>query len=235
MKNIGAQMVQINVVGDIFNATGYASHTRGIANALFNLVPTRLSVPLVPNWNMQVNDRELEMIKRKQEKDEINVIVTNPLYWKLSLGHGRNWCYLVWEGDKVPRCFIDECMNEKIEYILVPSVHTMNALINTLINSLKDFNVPVQIIIAKKIKIIPHGVDINLFYPKEKPNKTIFIANKGLRGPEDRGGLQYLLKAYLEEFSEADQTELIMRINPIYGLIDIDKLIGEMVKPENKK
>jgi glycosyltransferase involved in cell wall biosynthesis len=81
--------------------------------------------------------------------------------------------------------------------------------------------------VIRKIKIIPHGVDLNLFYPKEKPDKCIFIANKGLRGPEDRGGIQYLIKAYMEEFNDED-VELILRINPAYGLINMEQLMSAM-------
>jgi glycosyltransferase involved in cell wall biosynthesis len=221
-------MINFNVVGDIFNSTGYASHTRGIINALFNYANVRLSTTIIPDWNRHVNDKELEMIKRQPEKDEINLIITNPLYWRLNLGSGRNWCYLVWEGDKIPKCFIEECLNPDIEKILVPSQHTKDAILNTLkdvefLNNIYPW--------TNKIKIIPHGIDLNLFYPKEKPKKCTFIANKGLRGPEDRGGIQYLIKAYIEEFTN-EEVELILRINPAYGLIDIKKLTNEIVKCE---
>lgn len=216
-------MTQINITGQIFDSTGYSSHTRNLANALFNLVPTRLSVPLVPNWNMQVNDKELEMIKRKPEKGEINLIITNPLYWKLNLGLGRNFCYLIWEGDRIPKCFIEECLNPKIEYILVPSNHTKNAILKTM----EEFNSAIQCFLPSKIRIIPHGVDLNLFYPKEKPSKCTFVCNKGLRGPEDRGGIQYAIKAYIEEFTNED-VELILRINPAYGIINMDDLLRSM-------
>jgi glycosyltransferase involved in cell wall biosynthesis len=216
----------INVIGDIFGSSGYASHTRQLANALSNLTEVRLSTNLVPGWNMEVTDKELDMIKKQPKSDEINLIITHPLYWKINLGK-RNWAYLVWEGDKIPECFIEECFNKDIEYILVPSQHTKDAILNTW----REISYPIgpnqPTYLEEKIKIIPHGVDLNLFYPKEKPIKCVFVANKGLRGPEDRGGIQYLLKAYLEEFTDED-VELIVKINPAYGLIDINQLIDQM-------
>lgn len=220
-----------NIIGDIFNSTGYAIHTRNLAGALFKIAPTRLSVSLPPNWHTMVNDRELEMIKRKKEKEkeEINIIITNPLYWKLNTSGKRNWAYMIWEGDKIPRCFVEECCNPDIEYVLVSSNHTRTAIQNTI----KEFNSVVQIYVSGKIKVIPHGVDLNLFYPTEKPNKCVFIANKGLRGIEDRGGIQYLLKAYLEEFAD-EEVELLIKINPAYGLINLQELIDKMVEKKAK-
>ena len=50
-----------------------------------------------------------------------------------------------------------------------------------------------------KIKIIQHGVNLDLFYPKDKPEKFTFICNKGFRHLEDRGGIQYAIRAYLED------------------------------------
>ena len=84
-----------------------------------------------------------------------------------------------------------------------------------------------------KIVRIPHGVDLNLFYSKDKPNKCVFLANKGLRGWEDRGGIQYLLKAYLEEFTDED-VELIIKINPAYGVINLQELIDKYVDKKLK-
>lgn len=226
--------MNFNIIGNIFDSTGYASHTRNLANALFSLSRVRLSTSLVNQWQSLVSDKELEMIKRKPEKDEINLIITNPLYWRLNTSGKRNWAYLIWEGNKVPKCFIDECLNPHIEYILVPSMHTLKAIRNTALNEISSEEEIEKVnIILQKTRIIPHGVDLNLFYPTSKPEKCTFIANKGLRGPEDRGGIQYLIKAYLEEFNDED-VELIIKINPAYGIIDISKLIDLIVDKKAK-
>jgi len=76
--------------------------------------------------------------------------------------------------------------------------------------------------IKNKIKIVPHGVNSKIMYPnkKEKKDKTLrLIASKGWPyGSKDRGGLSYLLKAYLEEFTSKDDIELLVKINNVYGM-----------------
>ena len=70
-----------------------------------------------------------------------------------------------------------------------------------------------------KIKIVSHGVDIDLFKPiKRKPNEDFtFVANKGFaKGIDDRGGIQWLIKAYCEEFTGDDKVALSVKINPSY-------------------
>ena len=52
-----------------------------------------------------------------EEKDEINLIITNPMFWKMHLDAKRNWVFLVWEGDKIPESFLEECQNSKIEEV----------------------------------------------------------------------------------------------------------------------
>jgi glycosyltransferase involved in cell wall biosynthesis len=87
-------------------------------------------------------------------------------------------------------------------------------------------------LVEDKLKKIPHGVDLNKFYQKEKPiDKFRFLINKGWRNNEDRGGTQYGIKAYLEEFTNKDNVELIVKINP--GIPDLNKLIKELV-PKDK-
>jgi glycosyltransferase involved in cell wall biosynthesis len=80
---------------------------------------------------------------------------------------------------------------------------------------------------------MPHGVDLEKFYPKEKPKELTFILNKGFRNLEDRGGVQYFLKAYLEEFNSTDKVEAIVKINPAYGIPDINKLMSKITNKQN--
>jgi glycosyltransferase involved in cell wall biosynthesis len=214
----------INCIGQMFDTTGYAIHFRNLVNALSKIEEVRISAPLVPNWNRMVSDKELELLKRKPVKDEINLIVTNPMYWRLNCGKGRNWAFLVWEGDRIPKCYIEECLNKDIEYIFVPSKHTWNA-----VEKSTD-----KAEILNKLKVIPHGVDLSLFYSSEKPSKHTFLINKGWRNLEDRGGTQYAVKAYLEEFTDKDNVELLLKINPVYGVPDLNKMIEQLApKKEN--
>jgi len=213
---------------------------------------TQVLEPVVPT----LSDAEVEMVKRKPEKDEINLIITNPLHWKLNATANRNWVYLIWEGDKIPKSFIAECKNPDIEYILVPSYHTKKAIVKSINRKVEDlglgklFYKPQDII--DKIKVIPHGVNLDnldIFHSQVSsagntgqgykfahltPGKTVFIANKGFRNLEDRGGIQYLLKAYIEEFADEDDVELLIKLNPAYPPMDIQEAIDKLTdKKEN--
>ena len=157
-------MEQITIIGQILGSTGYDIHTRNLANALSKLTDIKLITQVLPGQETLLTDKELEMIK-KRDKEEVRLIITNPLHWRINLGKGRNWVYMIWEGSRIPRHFLDECLNEDIEYILCPSYHTKNAILTTA-NEENSNTTPLEI--EKKLVVIPHGVDLNLFYPKNK-------------------------------------------------------------------
>ena len=47
--------------------------------------------------------------------------------------------------------------------------------------------------------------------------KLTFMANKGWnKGENDRGGIQYLLKAFTNEFTKNDDVRLLVKLNPSY-------------------
>ncbi len=218
----------INIVCPFFGSSGYCSHSRGLFNALAKQTEVKLSTHLPPGWEKDVNDRELEAIKKPDTEDSINLIIDLPHNWRMHTKDGRNWAYVIWEGDKVPVSWIDEFLNPDIEYIFVPSEHTKKAILNTIrdysnitTENLKDINN----LIDNKIKIVPHGVDLNKFYPKEtKRDKFRFLCNKGFRNLEDRGGIQYAIQAYLEEFT-TENVELALKINPAYPIGNIQDVL----------
>jgi len=220
----------INVIGSFFGSDGYSNHTRNLVRALDKITDVRVTTGGVPNWERMVDDKELNLLKKVEQNDEINLCVTNPLYWKLNLNAKRNWVYLIAEGDKIPKHYVELCMDKDIEYIFVPSKHVIDALKKTLMETPL-----IGMKLMDKVKLIPHGVDLKLFYPKEKPDKCVFLANKGFRNLQDRGGIQYLIRAYFEEFTDKDNVELTLKINPAYGIPDLNKLIEELVPKKEYK
>ncbi len=51
----------------------------------------------------------------------------------------------------------------------------------------------------------------------EKNKPFVFLASKGWRGTEwDRGGVQYTLRAFAEEFKKGENVELLVKLNPSY-------------------
>lgn len=219
----------MNIIGQIFGSSGYANHTRYLANELNKLIDCKLITNLMPNFERLVNDRELEMIKKEPTFD-INLIITHPSNWRSNLFAKRNFVYLIWEGDSVPEWIIEECLNFKIEKIICPSTHTYDAIFNSNLNSLH------KKLLKDKLVVIPHGVDLDIFKPLDiKLDRFTFLMNKGLRNLQDRGGIQYGIKAYLSEFSKRDNSELIVKINPAYGIPNIEQMFPDLKRKDGPR
>ncbi len=220
--------MKFEILGNIADTSGYSSHTRGLFNALSKVADVKLTSQVPAGFERELTDRELNALKKKED-DRIRIIITNPTYWKIHATGKRNWCFLVFEGDRIPKSWLDECLNPEVEYILVPSNHTKQAIENTV----NEWEGTEQNKILDKIKIIPHGIDLDKFYPKDKPEKFTFICNKGLRNLQDRGGIQYVLQAYMEEFSSKEDVDLLVKINPAYGQPDLVKIV-DPIKPNKQ-
>jgi len=239
-EHIGGEKM-ITAIGQLFGTSGYAVHFRSLVNELNKLTPCKITTTLHQGFERDINDKELEMIKREEDY-EINLIVTHPIAWRTNLSAKRNFVYLVWEGNRIPDWMLKECMNPEIEKIIVPSEHTKQAIFKTM-EGVYDKEIEVVGTELKewdKIVVIPHGVDPKIFYPIElkvgdkikvdpmnTPNPFRFLMNKGLRNMEDRGGVQYGIKAYIEEFDGKD-TELHIKINPAYGIPNLNEMFPEL-------
>ena len=64
----------------------------------------------------------------------------------------------------------------------------------------------------------------------------VFLCSKGWRGTTwDRGGVQYLLKAFAEEFSKDEKVELIIKLNPAYiNPEHIKQAVDNLKLPDNR-
>lgn len=211
-------MNKINIQGTCLGNSGYDHHTRCLANACHEIgIDVRLDVPRPQGWEQQVTDAELSMINSEFDKDCLNLMIAMPQFWRYGWSDNckKFAGFCVWEGDKVPKFWKPFLLDDRTDYIFVPSTHVKQAILNTF----KDVK------IKAKIHIIPHGVDINVFTQKEyvkqakdNPKPLVFFANKGWsKGMNDRGGIQYTLKAFTEEFTNKDNVELRLKINPGYN------------------
>ena len=154
----------IEAYGDYFGCSGYSSHIRQLCRAINKIHPVKINVQVPPEAAKNLGDDELEMIKRTGQ-GEISLIVTMPMFWRLYADNKRNFAFLVFEGDKIPKSWAMECMNERIEYIFTPSLHTREAILTTLKEIVNKDKISYY---EQKILIMPHGVDTKLFYPKPK-------------------------------------------------------------------
>lgn len=251
-------MNRFNIIGNILDSSGYSRHTRELFHALDKIADVRLATGLINGWERFVDDRELLAIKKEEDASRTNIVITNPMFWRINLTAKRNWVYLVWEGDKIPKWMADECFtNKDIDKIIVPSKHTYDALVNGLQEidySFRVSRIDVRQMVLDKTVIIPHGVDLEKFYPIHSPSNPAlkggttpgesviragtpfrFLMCKGFTNMEDRGGVQYGIQAYLKEFTSKDNVELIIKLNSAYGIPDFNKLFPELSNKDNPK
>jgi len=233
-------MVKLNIIGNILDFSGYSRHTRFLANALNDLGhEVRLDFPKTPQWERYVTDAELNMAMREFTPDYITVCISQPQFWRLALADRpkKFFGFCVFEGDKIPDYWLEYLLDERVDGILVPSEHTKKAVCETLKNYAnsrlhqfdENWNKQQLKLLKKyieKISIIPHGVDLSKYHPmelEELPDNFVFMANKGWsKGIKDRGGIQWLIKAFLEEFTNKDMVELRVKINATYNKPDWD-------------
>lgn len=205
--------MKLNIIGQIFGTSGYANHTRGLANALMKEHDVKISTQLPNQWERETNDQELKAILKQDSKDRTNIIIDLPHNWPIHLNKEKNICFCVWEGDKIPLSYIDNILDERVSQVWVPSIHTQEAIRKTFEESDKTYP-------KDKIKIVPHGVDIEIYQPQAlkggKPEFT-FLMNKGFRNELDRGGVQHGIKAFLNEFKKGE-AKLIIKLNPAYAM-----------------
>ncbi len=223
-------MQKLNIIGSIFGSSGYDSHTRQLSNALFDEgVDVRIQTPMPVDWVRWVSDNELKMIKKKPDENRTSIFVGLPSTIPLITAENpkKLYSYIIREGEVCPLYWLKHLSNlrsdTQITGILVPSHHTYTSILNTIEKARKTgfmkelYNLDK---IKDKIHIIPHGVNTKLFKPKPEKQEKIFtfISNKGWSsGLEDRGGIQYALKAFYKEFDVEEKVQIIAKINPVYN------------------
>lgn len=200
-------MNKLNLLASPFGQTGYNSHVQQLALALSKHLDVGIECNLPPEWPL-LGDPWINMLQ-KNYQEETTLAIAQPWAWKTKLSDRPKHFigYVVWEGDKIPKSWIQYLTHKQVDQIWVPSSHVRNAILNTT----KD--------ITADIITIPHGVNLDLFKPvkKEIKEELVFFANKGWRGGwDDRGGLQYVFKAFKEEFKLGEKVKCLIKLNKSY-------------------
>jgi len=235
----------INIIGDVFGQTGYAQHTKQFSKALkkrYDKVYIDTNAP--PGWEVGCPDWLFKSIKDKPEKCDVGIFIGMPQFAPLIWHDYKEFIqFVVWEGTAIPVYWLEYLCDKHISQIWVPSEHVRDAILNTIKIKENKNNDGKEILYRNKIKIVPEGVDTELFKKRSidsKDNKMFtFIANKGWRnGINDRGGIQYCIKAFVEEFKESEPVKMIIKINGVYNdagwnLDDEIRKIGVTEKHKN--
>lgn len=209
--------MKINLVGQIFGSSGYSQHTRQLFNALAEDADVKLDVQLHDGWELMVNDKELAAIKQPWYDDGITICIATPPYWSTArnLPCSKFVGCVVWEGDIIPDCWVKPL--SEADLIIMPSQHVKDAILKRLSDGKTGLSD-----IMLKAHIVPHGVDTLAFQPDDHeinpPHVFTFMANKGWsQGLQDRGGIQWVVKAYCEEFKPEEPVQLNIKINMTYA------------------
>lgn len=208
--------MKFNIIGDPFGTSGYANHVRGLSTALLKLGhEVAVECVLKPGWELECTDELLVMVKAQHFDDGHSIMIGTPPYYDLVR---NDPCasfngFVIWEGDKIPLHWRKHLYN--CDRIFVPSNHVKDAILDT-DDIGNDDGFP-------RIHIVPHGVDLDLFKPAKKKEKRPFrfVVVKGWnKGINDRGGVQWAVKAFCEEFTPEEPVEMYLKINPAYGTLD---------------
>ena len=213
--------MKVNIIGPLFGSSGFASHTKQLATAMHELgIDVRLDCQKPQGWETMVNDMELNWLTKPFETDMVSIMIGQPPSMPFAWAENPKTVipFIIWEGTSVPKYWMKYLEDPRVKQIWVPSEHIKLALVDKPESPLLE-----------KIKVIPHGVDLNIFNPDEikevasEKQPFTFLANKGWsQGINDRGGIQWLLKAYTEEFTKDDDVVLRLKINPSYFVRPFD-------------
>ncbi|MFA5132994.1 MAG: glycosyltransferase [Candidatus Paceibacterota bacterium] len=218
--------MKLNVMGNVFSQTGFSVHTRFLAEALQDSgYDVAIESPKHPNWEMLCPDKMFKMLNKNYQR-EPTIMITSPDYYRLKWADNPEKLigFCIWEGDTVPKSWTRNL--ELCDQIWVPSEHVKNAIMHSLSSEEVE-----ELAIVEKMFVVPHGVDLKQFYPKkvERDDRFTFVAVKGwAEGLNDRGGLQYLIRAFVDEFQEGEAVKLMVKVNAVYG--GSEELVGSWLK-----
>lgn len=165
------------------------------------------------NWEKELKDTDLvnAVNKNSLENDRINLMICYPPMCARKFGERvKIISFTVFEGDRIPYGWAKILKDERINQIWVPSMHTQTAIMKTLESRKEPY----------KIRIIPHGVDINIFKPMETKKPDVFtfgFCGGWAQGEKDRKGLDIAIRAFLTEFKPNEKARFFAKINPAYG------------------
>ena len=204
-------MNKLNIITtQYFDTTGYATVSRFLANSLNRKCEVKLETNMPQGWEGMCTDDELIMFKRPFDTTIPAMAIMLPQgYFSLLTEETSKFigCFL-WEGNKLSDGMKQLLEDERIDTLIVPSQHTKDCIKNS------------ECSILDKVKVIPYGVEHKIFSEDKeivKHEKFTFLLNKGWpSGINDRGGTQYAIKAYFEEFTKDDPVQMIVKINPSY-------------------
>ena len=144
-KSDGDNM-KINVIGPIWDSSGYSSHTRQLSLALSKYADVSIETSVPLDWEQQIKDEKLREVILKDNKKEINIFIGQPpfLFTKLGDINKEVIPFVVFEGTNISEQWLTILTDDEINKIFVPSEFLLGLkpfLINVLsINSINGLD-----------------------------------------------------------------------------------------------
>jgi len=209
--------MKLHIIGEVISHSGYARHAFNLVKAMVKLLGEEnvsLGAPLPQTLPIELGWLQ-DLTKNDFSKENI-LMITRPetaqMHWNPS-PKGKFMQYCVFEGTRIPTMWTRILNDDRIDLVICPSTHSEKACRNAGV--------------TKDILVAHHGYDPTVFYPDTSdkevgkaftPDEFTFLFSKGwIHGINDRSGLNYLLKAYGEEFTKKDKVALVIKINTAYG------------------
>ncbi|MEP7103981.1 MAG: glycosyltransferase [Candidatus Dojkabacteria bacterium] len=223
-------MKTLQIVGPYFTNYSLARVNRGLGIALSKLNSYKVNfygeknkidfVPTIEELNSRSELKDLVQFNR----NETDVVIYNNFPKGISNLHGLKdlpgkikFIYIAWEESVYPEIWVKE-INENIHGVMVASNFTKDILINS------GISVP--------IKVIPNALDDSLLNIKTSPyelktNKKFKFLH--ISTAKKRKGIDVLLKAYFDKFTNEDDVTLIIKSFPGPDN-EVDKLLTQLKK-----
>ena len=182
---------------NVSSANGYGMVAENTIRALLQLgvnveCPGTVSASITSGGEY-VNEAVLSALKTSIEPDAIEIQHCQPPSFRDSVVQ-RSWIYSMFETTHTPKSWI-EILN-KAEEILVPS--------SWLVESWKEQGV------KRPIHVYGHGVDPEVFFPLERPDReTYTFLHYGRLSL--RKGTDLVYRAFVEEFSHGEDVRLVLK------------------------
>jgi len=193
----------------IFGHAGYAHAVRNLALALSK----HTNVNVLPQGSGYLPEKFYKLLGNKGATNK-DYLVVRPYFddpFKYNFP-GRIIGNVVLEST-LPEKMVKQCNDDRIWQIWVPSTFVKD-------NAIKSG------VIERKIKVVPHGHDPDIFKVSRKKDSFVpydFLFVGGYTGRGDRKGADKIVKAFTEEFKEGESS-LYLKINTVYGECPIQDL-----------
>jgi len=190
-------MLDLCFRGAIYSCSGYAR----IRHLIIELSKLGFNIQLKPfNIFDNVDLKDIDFL-RSLEKKQISspyISITTGIALQLFKDDqaAHNIGYTMFEANSLPKTWIDFC--NKMDEVWVPSN-----------SNKKTFEISN---VTSPIKVIPCGIDEELFYPLNKDQNDVFTF-LSIGTYIDRKGWDILLEAFVEEFTSNENVKLLIKLD----------------------